>query len=40
MINIHHNLIKEMEWKVNDNLKVDIIKSGMRRNISISKEDE
>ena len=40
MINIHHDLMEEMEWKVNDNLQVDVIKSGMHRSISISKEDE
>ena len=40
MINIHQDLMKEMEWEINDNLQVDVIKSGMHRSISISKEDE
>jgi hypothetical protein len=40
MINIHHDLIKEMEWEANDDLQVDVIKSGMHRSISISKEEE
>ena len=40
MINIHHDLMKEMGWEVDDNLQLDIIKSGMQRSVSITKETE
>ena len=31
---------KQMGWKINENLQIDLIKSGMHRSISISKEEE
>ena len=30
---------KKMEWKLNENLQIDIIKSGMMHSINISKEE-
>ena len=39
MINIHNDLMKEMGWKINENLQIDIIKSGMNRSINITKEE-
>ena len=33
-------IIKEMEWSVNDTLKIDIIKNGMDRSLIISKEKD
>ena len=31
---------QQMGWKLNDNLQIDIIKSGMHHSISIAKEEE
>ena len=31
---------KQMGWKLNDNLQIDVIKSGMYHSISIAKEKE
>ena len=31
---------KQMGWKINENLQIDIIKSGMNHSINIMKEDE
>ena len=39
-INLPTEVLKEMEWGINDSLKVDIIKSGMHHSISIAKEEE
>jgi len=39
MINIPKDVWEEAGWKINDNLKIDVIKSGMANNIIISKED-
>ena len=40
MINMHHDLMKEMGWEVNENLQIDLIKSGMRQSIHITKEEK
>tara|TARA_R110000824_G_scaffold77651_1_gene196309 strand:+ start:348 stop:533 length:186 start_codon:yes stop_codon:yes gene_type:complete len=40
MVNIHHDLMEEMGWKVNDNLQIDVIKNGMQRSVNIIKEKE
>ena len=40
MINLHHELMKEMGWEVNEHLQIDIIKHGMQRSINITKEVE
>ena len=40
MINIHNDLMKEMGWKINENLQIDMIKNGMHHSINISKEKE
>jgi hypothetical protein len=39
MINLPKDIWEEAEWKINDNLKIDVIKSGMNHSISITKED-
>ena len=39
MINIPKDVWEEAGWKINDNLKIDVIKSGMKNSISITKED-
>ena len=31
---------KQMGWKLNDNLQIDIVKNGMYHSISIAKEEE
>ena len=40
MINLPQRVWEEVEWEVNDNLQIDVIKSGMNRNIIITKEKE
>ena len=40
MINIHHELMEEMGWEVNEHLQIDIIKHGMQRSINITKDKE
>jgi len=40
MINMHHELMKEMGWEVNEHLQIDIIKHGMQRSVNITKEKE
>ena len=40
MINMHHELMEEMGWEVNDHLQIDVIKNGMHRSINITKEKE
>ena len=39
VINIPMVIIKEMEWNINDSLKIDIIKSGIDRSLIIAKEE-
>ena len=39
-INLPSVLIKEMNWKINDKLKVDIIKNGLDYTVQIIKEDK
>ena len=38
MINIPIEIIKELEWDINDFLKIDIVSSGMEKTIRIVKE--
>ena len=38
MINLPQDIWKEIGWDINDDLKIDVIKSGMNRSISITKE--
>jgi hypothetical protein len=38
-INLPPEIWKQMNWKINDNLQIDIIKSGMHHCISITKEE-
>ena len=40
MINLPKDVWEEAGWKINDNLKIDVIKSGMDHSISITKEGE
>jgi len=40
LINLPKEVMEDMEWEVNDNLQIDIIKSGMHRSIIIIKELE
>ena len=40
MINMHHDLMKEMGWEINENLQIDMIKSGMHHSINITKEKD
>ena len=40
MINLPKDVWEEAGWKINDNLKIDVITSGMSRSISITKENE
>ena len=40
MINLPKDVWEEAGWKINDNLKIDVIKSGMKNSISITKEDD
>ena len=40
MINLPEKVWKQMEWKINDNLQIDIIKTGMNHSISIIKEEK
>ena len=39
-INLPAEVLKEMEWEINDSLKVDIIKTGMNHSIIITREEE
>ena len=39
MINLPDEIMKEMGWKINEHLLIDIIKSGMSRNIIITVEE-
>ena len=34
------NIWKQMGWKLNENLQIDLIKSGMHQSIHITKEEE
>ena len=38
MINLPQDVWKEIGWDINDDLKIDVIKSGMNHSISITKE--
>ena len=40
MINLPQDVWKEIGWDINDDLKIDVIKSGMHHSISIAKEEE
>ena len=40
LVNLPRDVMEEMGWKINDNLQLDIIKSGMQRSVSITKEQE
>jgi hypothetical protein len=40
MINLPKDIWKQMGWKISDNLQIDLIKSGMHRSISISREED
>ena len=37
-INLPHDVWESLGWEVNDNLLIDVIKSGMNRSISITRE--
>jgi len=39
-INLHKDIMDDMEWKINDTLKLDIIKNGLKESIIISKDEE
>ena len=39
MVKLPQNVWKEMGWQINDNLQLDIIKSGIQRSINITKEE-
>ena len=39
MVKLPQSIWKEMGWKINDNLQIDIIKSGMIHSINIIKEE-
>ena len=39
-INLPPNIWKQMGWKLNENLQIDMIKSGMRQSIHITKEEK
>ena len=38
MINLPHDVWESLGWEINDNLQIDVIKSGMKRSINITKE--
>ena len=38
-INLHKDIMDNMEWKINDTLKLDIIKNGLKESIIISREE-
>jgi len=38
MINLPDEIMKEIGWKINEHLTIDIVKSGMSRNITITVE--
>ena len=40
MINLPKGILEEMDWNVNDNLQIDLIRIGMHRSINITKEEE
>ena len=40
MVSLPQNIWESMGWKINDNLQIDIIKSGMIHSINIIKEEE
>jgi len=40
MVNLHHDMWEKLGWEINDNLKIDVVKSGMNHSISITKEKE
>ena len=40
LINLHKDIMDDMEWKINDTLKLDIIKNGLKESIIISKDEE
>ena len=40
LVNLPIDVMKELEWEINDNLQIDVIKSGMNRSINITKEKE
>ena len=37
-INLHKDILDDMGWEINDTLKLDIIKNGLKESIIISKE--
>ena len=39
MVHLPEDVMKEIEWEINDNLQIDVIKNGMSHSISIIKED-
>ena len=39
LINLHKDIMDDMEWKINDTLKLDIIKNGLKESIIISREE-
>ena len=39
-INLPPNIWKQMGWKLNENLQIDVIKHGMHHSINIAKEEE
>ena len=39
MVNIPKEIYKELGWKLNENLTIDIIKNGMVHNITITKDE-
>ena len=39
MINLSDEIMKEIGWKINENLTIDIIKSGMNHLITIRKDE-
>ena len=40
MVKLPQNVWKEMGWKINENLQIDVIKNGMHHSINISKEED
>ena len=40
MISLPQDVWEKLGWEINDNLQIDVIKSGMNRSISITKEKE
>ena len=37
-INLHKDILDDMGWEINDTLKLDIIKNGLKESIIVSKE--